>query len=293
MIFFMVMSIVNPYFISLEIVVALLFGICLRHAWRRGEVRVWELLAGVVYGLLLERATIQQLNAYQYGRFTLMVFDVPLMVGVGWGTIIYAVRTFSDSTDLPLWVRPVLDGLLALNIDLAMDAVAIRLGMWDWGLGFQRQYFGVPYANFWAWFWVVFSFSFGLRILKYSAGTLRNWFAPLGAIFIGMVGVTGTNDFITGVVSLEWYLPTILIAIGGAIWIVIWSRPRFYVRPVDPLVFWVPFGFHLYFLAAGLWTGVILEPSFLLFISLAMLSLATYLHRGSLVNVKFLVENSE
>ena len=61
--------------------------------------------------------------------------------------------------------RPLLDGLLALNIDLALDAVAIRLGFWDWGQGFSFQYFGVPYANFWAWFWVVTSFSLGYRIL--------------------------------------------------------------------------------------------------------------------------------
>ncbi|MCK4897217.1 MAG: carotenoid biosynthesis protein, partial [Anaerolineales bacterium] len=150
----------NPYFLSLELLVLVLFGLCLRHAWRQGWLKVWELLAGVIYGLLLERATIQQLGAYEYGQFLFMVGELPLAVGVAWGTIIYSVRLFSDASSLPLWLRPVLDGLLALNIDLAMDAVAIRLGMWDWGMGFRNQYFGVPYANFWAWFWVVFSFSF-------------------------------------------------------------------------------------------------------------------------------------
>lgn len=276
---------VNPYFIGLEILVLYLFLLCLRHAWRQGRVQVWDLLAGVIFGLMLEWATIHQLNAYQYGHFTLMIFEVPLMVGVAWGTIIYSVRLFSDSTDLPLWVRPVLDGLLALNIDLAMDAVAIRLGMWDWGLGYQRQYFGVPYANFWAWFWVVFSYSFGLRFLQYRASGLRRWLAPLGAIVIGLIGVTGTNYFITGVVSLEWYLPTILVALGGALWLVLWSRPRFYVRSVDSLVVWVPTGFHLYFLMAGLLSGVILDLPLLLSVSLAMLGVATYLHRGSLLKL--------
>jgi hypothetical protein len=280
------MSSVNPYFIVLEILVLFLFTLCLRHAGRHGGIRVWELLAGVIYGLLLERATIQQLNAYQYGQFTLMVFEVPLMVGVAWGTIIYAVRLYSDSTYLPLWARPILDGLLALNIDLAMDAVAIRLGMWDWGLGYRRQYFGVPYANFWAWFWVVFSFSFGLRILKYRAGKLGSWFAPLGAIIVGLVGVTGTNYFITGFVSLAWYLPTIVIALGGALWLVLWSRPRFYDTAVDPLVFWVPFGFHLYFLAAGLLSGVVLKQPVLLIVGLAMVIIAMYLHQNSLFNGK-------
>ena len=272
----------NPYFLSLELLVLVLFGLCLRHAWRQGWLKVWELLAGVIYGLLLERATIQQLQAYEYGQFLFMVGELPLAVGVAWGTIIYSVRLFSDASSLPLWLRPVLDGLLALNIDLAMDAVAIRLGMWDWGMGFRSQYFGVPYANFWAWFWVVFSFSFGIRLLSYRAGRLRRWLAPLGAIFIGMVGVTGTNHFITDIVSPDGYLPTILIALGGAVWVVLWSRPRFYLRSTDSLTFWVPAGYHFYFLVAGLLSGALLRSPVLLLVSLAMALLALYWHRATL-----------
>src|SRR5947199_9956409 len=107
----------NLYFIVFELIVAALFVACLRHAARFGPARVWQLLAGVVFGLLLETATIQQLHAYRYGRFLLMVGDVPLMVGVGWGVIIYSARLFSDETNLPEWARPVLDGLLGLNVD--------------------------------------------------------------------------------------------------------------------------------------------------------------------------------
>jgi hypothetical protein len=46
-------------------------------------------------------------------------------------------------------------------------------------------------------------------------------------------------------------------------------------------VFWVPFGFHAYFLGAGLISGAILEPPFLLLVSLLMVGVAFYLHRGS------------
>ena len=278
----------DPYFLALELLIAILFGLALRHAWRRGPAVVWQLLAGVLFGLLLEWATIQQLHAYAYGQFFLMLGEVPVMVGVAWGTIIYAVRLFSDSSTLVEGLRPILDGLLALNIDMAMDAVAIRLGMWDWGMGMQAEYFGVPYANFWAWFWVVFSFSFGLRVLSRSNDRLNRWSSPLsrwvappGAILIGMVGVLGSNALISDLLETAWYQTTIAIVLGSALLLMLWLKPRFYMEPVDPLVFWVPFGFHAYFLTAGLISGAILDPPFLLLVSALMMATALYLHRGS------------
>ena len=163
----------NGYLIAFEIVIAILFLICIRHAIRIGLWVALQLAAGAVFGVLLEWATIQQLDAYHYGDFVVMIDNIPLMIGVAWGVIIYSARHFSDSTDLPAWARPILDGLLALNIDLAMDTIAIRLGMWNWGVSLQRGFFGVPYANFWAWFWVVVSFSAAIRLLLQPERILR------------------------------------------------------------------------------------------------------------------------
>lgn len=272
----------NPYFLILEVVVLVSFVLCLRHAWGQGFPVVWQLLAGVVFGLMLEEATLLQLHAYQYGHFSLMIGEVPLMVGVAWGTIIYSARLFSDASSMPEWARPILDGFLALNIDLSMDALAIRLGMWDWGLGFKAQYFGVPYANFWAWFWVVFSFSFGLRMLTHRQDWRGHWFGPIGAIIIGLVGVVGTNKLIVDVVSANWYETTIFLTLGSALMLVVWLRPKFYLFSVDPLVFWVPFGFHAYFLIAGLVSGVILQPPFLLLMSTAMVVISLVIHRPTI-----------
>jgi hypothetical protein len=272
----------NSYFIALELTVYALFAACFRHAWRRGPHVAWQLVAGVIFGVLLELATIQQLQAYRYGRFLVMVADVPLSVGVAWGCIIYSARLFSDSSSLPLAARPIFDGLLALNIDLSMDALAIRLGMWNWGLGLQSGYFGVPYANFWAWFWVVFSFSFGLRLLTYRDGWAAHWLGPFGAILIGLIGVIGTNALILFLVPIGGYLPSILLLFAVAIGLVLGLRPRLAVRAVHPLAFWVPFVFHAYFLVAGLLSGVIFQPPFLLAVSVAMLLLALYWHRAAL-----------
>jgi hypothetical protein len=240
------------------------------------------LVAGVIFGVLLEMGTIQQLHVYHYGRFLLMAGEVPLSVGVAWGCIIYSVRLFSDASSLPLAARPIFDGLLALNIDLSMDAIAIRLGMWDWGQGRQAGYFGVPYPNFWAWFWVVFSFSFGLRLLTYRRGWAARWLGPLGAIVFGLVGVLGTNALITFVVPVGGYFFTVGLLLVVAAGVVLALRPRLAVRPVHPLAFWVPLAFHVYFLLAGLVSGVIWQPPFLLVVSLAMLLLALYWHRAGL-----------
>jgi hypothetical protein len=201
-----------------------------------------------------------------------------LCIGLAWGAIIYAVSEFSDASSLPYWTRPVLDGLLALNIDLALDAVAIRLGFWDWGRGLQFEYFGVPYANFWAWFWVVFSFSLGYRLLAHRANWIVTWISPLLALVVGMVGVISTNALITFVIPYEFYMLSVGLILAAAVILVIASRPRFYLRPVASLAFWVPFLSHGYLLVAGLISGVILSPPVLLVISLIMFAIALYLH---------------
>jgi len=269
----------NPYFYIFEGIVFLLFLLTFRHAWRVGWPRVGQLAAGIIFGLLLEWATIQQLHAYQYGRFALMIGEVPLMVGVAWGVIIYSVRLFSAVTTLPLWSKPILDGLLALNIDLAMDTIAIRWGMWDWGIPLDAGFYGVPYANFWAWFWVVFFFSSGLNFLGGFNFPWKKWLVPSGALIIGLLGVLGTNALIVYGIPRAWYLPTIGLVLGGALILIIALRPRFHRVPVDPAATWVPMTFHLYYLVAGLISGVILDPPALLAVSLMMSAAAFFLHR--------------
>ena len=181
------------YATAFELMMYGLLVLTARHAWRTGG--GWglvRLLSGVVYGVVLEAATIHQVAAYAYGRFWVMVTpEVPLAIGVGWGVIVYGVRLYTQALALPGWQRAVLNGLLALNIDLAMDVVAIRLGFWDWGQGLDFQYFGVPWGNFWAWFWVVWGFT-----LVWETGTWRGlgrWLQPWVALGFGLLVVLGTN----------------------------------------------------------------------------------------------------
>jgi hypothetical protein len=269
----------NTYFTLFEFIVYIQFALCISHAWKHSTANVLRLFAGILFGVSLELATIRQLNAYEYGHFLIMVLDVPLCIGVAWGCILYSVMEFSDASSLPYWTRPVLDGLLALNIDLAMDAVAIRFGFWDWGQGLRFQYFGVPFANFWAWFWVIFFFSLGYRIFARRTDWLRTWMAPLLAFFIGLAGVLGTNALIVFGIAPDYRNTVIFTVLVVALVIILLLRPKFYLSPVPALVFWVPFLTHIYILVAGLISGVILNPPFLLFVGLVMIVIAFYLHR--------------
>ena len=278
----------NAYFIFFELTIYIQLAICLRHALKHGPAHLLKLSAGILFGVLLELATIRQLDAYHYGNFLVMVLDVPLCIGVAWSCIIYAAMEFSDGSSLPTWTRPVLDGLLALNIDLAMDTIAIRLGFWDWGQGLKFQYFGVPFANFWAWFWVVSSFSFGYRLLSQRGDWIGKWFSPILGILIGLVCVMFTNAFIVYIIPFDYHTLTIAPVLLSALFIVIASRPRFYQTPIDPLAFWVPFLSHFYLLIAGLISGVILDPPALLWIALSMFLLALVLHKPTIQQISFL-----
>ena len=275
----------SVYFSLFELIIYIQLALCLHHAWKHGTANLLRLFAGILFGVLLELATIRQLNAYEYGRFFIMVLDVPLCIGVAWSCILYSAMEFSDASNLPYWTRPILDGLLALNIDLALDAVAIRFGFWDWGQGLNFQYFGVPYANFWAWFWVIFFFSLGYRLFARRNDWIGTWISPLLGLAIGLAGVLGTNAFIVFIVSPTYRALLIAITLLTALAIVVALRPKLYVTTPPTLVFWIPFLTHMYILIAGLVAGIILQPPFLLVVGVMMIGVSFYLHRSSVLAV--------
>ncbi|NTU85512.1 MAG: hypothetical protein HGA45_40180 [Chloroflexales bacterium] len=58
----------NPLFLVFELLIGVLFTLCLRHAWRRGPYVAWWLLVSVVFGLLLEWGTIRQLDTERWSE---------------------------------------------------------------------------------------------------------------------------------------------------------------------------------------------------------------------------------
>ncbi len=270
--------------------------LCLAHAWGQGarrRERVAILLTGTAYGVTLETLTIYQLHAYHYGQFLVMFFgQVPLCIGVGWGIILYSSIAFADALRLAPAAWAVVVGLLGLNIDVTMDTVAIRLGMWNWHQwNFARstyvlipgtsqyalaaptvQWFGVPYGNFYAWFIVLTSCAALFRWLK--PGESRTIIALVGKCVLTLLGSVIVltlldqiyTDYFNG---SSW--PVIVEVVGSLVLIAALARSQAVsgfaaARVRDPAavhglpaVIAVPLFFHLFFLA--MLATIAIDPS--------------------------------
>ncbi len=253
---------------------AVIFVLCLIHAIRSGirvRERVALLLAGTIYGLTLETLTIYQLHAYYYGTFLVMVKQVPLAIAVGWGIILYSAVAFADALPLTPLAWSALVGLLGLNIDLSMDAVAIRVHMWNWLIPFSysagkpydnlpltAQWFGVPYGNFYSWFIVLASFAGLFRLLK--AGNAKTVWGTIGrsaaAYFSSLIILIGLDQFYYVVfagskANYGWIMVALEIALAAAALLTGVRGAKAAPRDIQAIKgfpsFGVPFAFHMYF----------------------------------------------
>jgi uncharacterized membrane protein len=271
-------------FLLVEVGVYILAIGCLRHAWARGRSRLLGLVAGMIYGLLLEYGAIATFHAYVYGHFLIMIFGaVPLCIGVSWGMIIYTAMETSDRFALPWYLRPILDALLALTIDLSMDAIAIRLGFWTWGQA--GPWFGVPLGNFYAWFIVVLGFSLLLRLGR--IWSLAGPLALLGdvavAILAILLSVVGLSTLLRPYYALiargaaAWLIIGVLL--GGSALLAIWAARRTrHDHPLDPVLLSVPLFFHIFSFGALLARGMYRQAPALIAISALMLGVGLLLH---------------
>jgi hypothetical protein len=273
-----------PTFLIFELGIYLLALICLRHAWIGGWPCLVGLLSGMCYGLLLEYAAIQTFHAYHYGHFLLMIDrTVPLCIGLGWGMIIYTAMETTDRFDLPWYLRPIVDAALALTIDLSMDAIAIRLGFWTWTVA--GPWFGVPLANFYAWFAIVFGFSLLLRLCRRCAlagrrALLRD-LAIIGVAVplsvLGLVPVVQPYVVLVSQGDVAWVMLGVLLgsSLLFAAGAVIHTRDDY---PPDLLLMSVPLGFHSFFFGALFWSGIGWQIPALIVVAALVLIISLGLH---------------
>jgi uncharacterized membrane protein len=271
-------------FLLVEVGVYILAIGCLRHAWVRGRSRLLSLVVGMIYGLLLEYGAIITFHAYVYGHFLIMIFgSVPLCIGVSWGLIIYTAMETSDRFTLPWYLRPILDALLALTIDLSMDAIAIRLGFWTWGQ--VGAWFGVPLGNFYAWFIVVFGFSLLVRLGRIWSlgGPLALFGDVVVAILAILLSVVGLSTLLRPYYMLiaqgAWAWVSVSVLLGGCALLAIWAARRTrHDQPLDLVVLSVPLFFHVFAFGELFVSGMYRQVPALIAISALMLGVGLLLH---------------
>jgi hypothetical protein len=213
-------------------------------AKRVGMFAVLTFLVSIAYGLCVELLDIRTTETYFYTDLLLMLGRdpnwMPFSVGVSWACLMFVMMTTSDRLGLPVPLRPLLDGAMAVSVDFVMDPVASAsvlvpaigpscaftpaaefggMGLWTWCVPVNAPalWFTVPVSNFIGWFLVVSCFSAAVR---YARGPLRAESRPLLAQLAILVAVAAVAGFL--VLCSAWAYPNVLA--GGTIqWVVLWT----------------------------------------------------------------------
>ncbi len=225
----------------------------------QGRSALVELGWTCLYGLVLEWLTIRVLHAYQYGHFLMMIGDIPLCIGLGWGIVIDFSMRFTDRFHLAQPIRPIAAALMGLSIDLALDVIAIRVGLWHWtGVQLDQQWFGVPWANFVGWFMVIWSYAgciWALRSWQGRSG--REWlYPPLGLVLSLVVLLVASVAYPAMSASIGSGLTPILLIVGCLV-LVACSSPRLVPGQLQPpMALLIPIAFHGFAVFVGIRAGI-------------------------------------
>jgi hypothetical protein len=279
--------VVNPVFLFLEVAASVLFIGAAAAALRRGRLPFLELISAAAFGLLLEEGDQLIFQTYHYSPDWVLVVDrAPLVIGLTWALLIAGAMRITDALGVRRWTAPFVDAVLVIMLDLAFDAVAIRMGMWTWvGIEPDQGWFGVPAGNFYAWLFVTLGFSLMSRWLRdASAERPRLEWLQL-AVPIPAFGILLSSIF-----PFAMILQLLNADPGGGLWLFGLTLAVFLVIAgfgtfgpnrqlpdgkataiVDlRLAFFTRFSMHGFFLVALLWMGLATQLPVLLLTSVAL-----------------------
>ena len=279
----------NPVLVMLEIGAAALFVAAAWLAIRRGRLPFLELVSAATFGLLLEQANQILYETYEYSPDFVLVLDrSPIVIGLTWALIIAGAMRITDALGVRARYAPVVDSLLAIMLDLAFDAVAIRMGLWTWReLGPEHGWFGVPAGNFYSWLFVTLGFTLFTRWLRQAAHRRRalEWFQLLVPIpaFVVLTAAIGAFAFVKpmvdptpgGGMGMFWTVLAGFAAVGAwAIWGPDRATPDGGGEAILDLrlAFATRLAIHAVFLAALVWLGLAASEPVLLGVALGMLA---------------------
>ncbi|MGQ0607254.1 MAG: carotenoid biosynthesis protein [Chloroflexota bacterium] len=165
----------DPVYLLLEIAAAAFFVLAAWLALRRGRLPFLELISAAMFGLLLEEGDQLIFETYSYADAWILSIDrAPIVIGLTWALIIAGAMRITDALGVRRRWAPFVDSVLAISLDLAFDAIAIRMGLWTWrDVGPADGWFGVPAGNFYAWLFVTWAFSFLSRWLRDASARRR------------------------------------------------------------------------------------------------------------------------
>ncbi len=279
----------NPLYVILELGATAFFVLAAGLALRRGRLPFLELISAAMFGLLLEEGDQLIFETYHYsGDFILAIDRAPVVIGLTWALIIAGAMRITDALGVRRRYAPFVDAVLALMLDLAFDAVAIRMGLWTWrDVGLTEGWFGVPAGNFYSWLFVTLAFSLLTRHLRDAAHgrPALEWLQLL-------VPIPAFVILVTSIIPFAVLKPFVDPAPGGgmamfvvtlaAFCAVAWygtfgpdrGRPNgASVAIVDlRMAFLIRFAIHGFFLIALFWLGLAQTAPMLLVISLSLLA---------------------
>lgn len=283
------------YYAALQLAVVLTFFIAAMRAARHSRARLIELLSAFLFGLLLEQGDIFLFGTYRYNTHWLLLGDVPVAIAMTWAMIIAGAMNITDALGIREDIRaPMADAVWAILLDLALDAVAIRLGLWTWTIRADEGWFGVPWGNFFAWLFVAFWFSFFTRRVRAARrAKYAQWFVPILA-FGGLMAVLVPFVAMENTAALP-FVPDDASAYNNQVWMIfaatlalfcgvtVWALTRGERQPRETPEHWlllVRLSIHVLFLLAMLAAGIARQAPLLLVVALALLALEFFVTRA-------------
>jgi hypothetical protein len=186
----------NPLYILIEATASIFFIGAALAALRRGRLPFLELISAAAFGILLEEGDQLVFETYHYSSDWILAIDrAPIVIGLTWALIIAGAMRLTDALGVRRRYAPFVDAVLAISLDLAFDAIAIRMGLWTWrGIGPTDGWFGVPAGNFYSWLFVTLAFSSLTRWLRHAAAVRPSleWLqlgVPLPAFGLLLAGI--------------------------------------------------------------------------------------------------------
>lgn len=286
----------NPVYLVLEIGATLFFVGAAWAAMRRGRLPFLELVSAAAFGILLEEGDQLLFETYHYSPDWVLAIDrAPVVIGLTWALIIAGAMRITDALGVRRRYAPFVDSVLAISLDLAFDAIAIRMGLWTWrDIGPADGWFGVPAGNFYAWLFVTLGFSLVSRWIRHTSRErpAREWWqllAPLPAYAVLLVGLLPfialkpLTDSAPGG-GLHLFAIT-LVAFGAVAARGVWGPDRGVPDGQGTaildlrLAFLTRVAIHLFFLGGLLWLGLATELPILLVTALVLLAVELPLAR--------------